>query len=166
MKDPIPGHQSTESTMSRDLHFTMLAELKIINYFIIPSKKWGRSIYIIDRVNIDQCEIQKNWCTATVATTIEQYGGHTWTPAITRGETMCTGESASPAWLAAPAMNVRDTTKVYIWRLDTGCGPMLYRKCHSHNTQGKRHENTWVEPLAGNCTTISITIICAYAPYC
>ena len=38
-------------------------------------------------------------------------------------------ESASPAWLAAPAMNARDTTKVYIWRLDTGCGPTLYRKC-------------------------------------
>ena len=31
-------------------------------------------------------------------------------------------ESASPAWLAAPAMNARDTTKVYIWRLETGCG--------------------------------------------
>ena len=29
-------------------------------------------------------------------------------------------ESASPAWLAAPAMNARNTTKVYIWRLDTG----------------------------------------------
>ena len=28
-------------------------------------------------------------------------------------------ESASPAWLAAPAVNARDTTKVYIWRLDT-----------------------------------------------
>ena len=64
-------------------------------------------------------------------------------------------ESASPAWLAAPAMNARDTTKVYIWRLDTGCGPTLYRKCHSHNTPGKRHNNTWVEPLAGNCTTSS-----------
>ena len=34
-------------------------------------------------------------------------------------------EPASPAWLAAPAMNARDTTKVYIWRLDTGCGPTL-----------------------------------------
>ena len=31
-------------------------------------------------------------------------------------------ESAYPAWLAAPAMNDRDTTKVYIWRLETGCG--------------------------------------------
>ena len=31
-------------------------------------------------------------------------------------------ESASPVWLAAPAMNARDTTKVNIWRLDTGCG--------------------------------------------
>ena len=64
-------------------------------------------------------------------------------------------ESASPVWLAAPAMNARDTKKVYIWRLDTGCGPIQYRKCHSHNTPGKRHNNTWVEPLAGNCTTIS-----------
>ena len=51
-------------------------------------------------------------------------------------------ESASPAWLAAPAVNARDTTKVYVWRLDTGCGPTLYRKCHSHNTPGKRHNNT------------------------
>ena len=25
-------------------------------------------------------------------------------------------ESASPAWLAAPAMNAHDTTKVYIWK--------------------------------------------------
>ena len=57
--------------------------------------------------------------------------------------------SASPTWLAAPAMNARDTTKVYILRLDTGCGPTLYRKCHSHTTPGIRHNNTWVEPLAG-----------------
>ena len=67
-------------------------------------------------------------------------------------------ESASPAWLTAPAMNAmnaRDTTKVYIWRLDTGCGPTLYRKCYSHNTPGKRHNITWVEPLAENCTTSS-----------
>ena len=28
-------------------------------------------------------------------------------------------ESASPAWQAAPAMNTRDTTKVYIWRRKT-----------------------------------------------
>ena len=46
-------------------------------------------------------------------------------------------ESASPAWLAAPAMNARDTTKLLIWRLGTECGPTLYRKCHSHNTPGK-----------------------------
>ena len=61
-------------------------------------------------------------------------------------------ESASTAWLAAPATNARDTTKVYIRRLETGCGPTLYRKCHSHNPPGKRHNNTWVEPLAGNFT--------------
>ena len=59
-------------------------------------------------------------------------------------------ESASPAWPAAPAMNARDTTKVYIWMLDTGCGPTLYRNCHSHNTPGKKHNNSSgkVLPLA------------------
>ena len=46
-------------------------------------------------------------------------------------------ESAFPAWLAAPTMNARDTTKVYIWRLDTGYGPTQYKKSHSHNTPGK-----------------------------
>ena len=47
-------------------------------------------------------------------------------PLQSRGETRCREESASPAWLAAPAMNARDTTKVYIWRLDTGCGTDHY----------------------------------------
>ena len=37
-------------------------------------------------------------------------------------------ESASPAWVAAPAINARDTMKVYIWWLDTGCGPTLYKR--------------------------------------
>ena len=64
-------------------------------------------------------------------------------------------ESASSAWLAAPAMNTRDTKKVHIWRPDTGCGPTPHRKCHSHNTPGKKHNNTWVEPIAGYCTTSS-----------
>ena len=70
------------------------------------------------------------------STTVDIHG-----PLQTRSETRCREESASPAWLAAPAMNACDTTKVYIWRLDTGCGPTLYRKCHSHNTPGKRHNN-------------------------
>ena len=61
-------------------------------------------------------------------------------------------KSSSPAWLA---VNARDTTKVYIWSLDTECGPTLYMRCHSHNTPRKRHTNTWVEPFAGNCTTSS-----------
>ena len=64
-------------------------------------------------------------------------------------------ESASPAWLAALDMNACGTTKVYIWRIDTACGPTLSRKCPNHNTPGKSHNNTWVEPLAGNCTTSS-----------
>ena len=60
-------------------------------------------------------------------------------------------ESASSAWLTAPAMNARDTTKVYIWRLKTECGPTLYRKCHSHNTQEKGilHVTLESNPLQG-----------------
>ena len=30
-------------------------------------------------------------------------------------------ESASPGWLAAPAMNARDTSKVYTWRCIRPC---------------------------------------------
>ena len=49
-------------------------------------------------------------------------------------------ESVSPAWLATSAMNARDTTEVYTWRLDNGYGPTLYRTCHSYNTPGKKAE--------------------------
>ena len=38
-----------------------------------------------------------------------------WKPELRPG---ALEESASPAWLATPAMNARDTTKVNIWRLD------------------------------------------------
>ena len=58
-------------------------------------------------------------------------------------------KSVSPARPVAPAINAHDTTNVYKWRFDTKCGPTL------HNTPGKRHNNTWVEPLAGNSTTSS-----------
>ena len=109
---------------------------------------------LIDVLTLLYCtwKIQKNWYTVTVAPTKEHHGGHSRTPANQRWDQV-RKESASPAWLATPAMNARDTTKVYIWRLDTGCGPTLYtcRKCHSHNTPGKKHNNNWVEPLAGNC---------------
>ena len=61
-------------------------------------------------------------------------------------------ESASPAWLAAPAMNARKNNKslyIYIWRLDTGRGPTLYMKCHSHNTPGKRYKTLESNPSRG-----------------
>ena len=60
-------------------------------------------------------------------------------------------ESASPAWPAAPAMNARDTTKVYILRLETGLGPTLYR-----SVTATTHQEKGIITLAGNCTTISI----------
>ena len=67
-------------------------------------------------------------------------------------------ESASPAWLAAPAMNARDTTLVYIWRLDNGCGPTLYKKCHSHNTPGKyKYKLALSLPTLPICDVISAT---------
>ena len=102
-----------------------------------------------------ECKIQKNWCTVTVAPTIEHHGGHSRTPANQRWDQVPGRSQRLLLGLAAPAMNARDTTKMYIWNLDTECGPTLYRKCHSHSTPGKRHNNTWVEPLAGNCTTSS-----------
>ena len=55
-------------------------------------------------------------------------------------------ESASPAWLAAPAVNARDT-KVYKWSLDTGCGLTLYRKCHSHNIDFLANQKAWLPYL-------------------
>ena len=72
-----------------------------------------------------------------MALTTEHHDRHSRTPANQKVRPGAREESASPAWLAAPAMNACDSTKVYIWRLDTGCGPTLYRKCHSHNTPGK-----------------------------
>ena len=59
-----------------------------------------------------KCKIQKNRCTVTVAPTREHHGGHSRTPANQRWDQVPGEESASPAWLAAPAMNARDTTKV------------------------------------------------------
>ena len=45
------------------------------------------------------CKIQKEWCTVTVAPTIEHNGGHSRKPEVRPG---AREESASPAWLAAP----------------------------------------------------------------
>ena len=76
-------------------------------------------------------------------------------PLQTRAETRCP-EGVSVSCLASRTRHECPRhNKGLIWMLDTGCGPTLYRKCQSHNTPGKRHNNTWVEPLAGNSTTSS-----------
>ena len=65
-------------------------------------------------------------------------------------------------------MNARDTTKgIYIvWRLDTGCGPTLYKKCHSHNTPGKRHNITLESnPSRGTVLPESTCISDRYVTY-
>ena len=74
--------------------------------------------------------------------------------------------SASPAWLAAPAMNARDTTKVYMWRLDTGWGPTLYRKCHSHNTPGKRQKELGKPSAIANLWNRNIPRLGLLFPWC
>ena len=85
---------------------------------------------------------------------MEHHGGHSRTPANQRwdqmrgrGQRFLLGQPL-PQWMPA-------TQQRYIWRFDTGCGPTLYRECHSHNTPRKMNNNTWVELLAGNCTTSS-----------
>ena len=74
-------------------------------------------------------------------------------PLQTRGETRCLGGVRVSCLASRTRHECPRHNKGYIWKLDTGFGPTLYKKCHSHNTPGKRHNNTWVEPLAGNCTT-------------
>ena len=76
-------------------------------------------------------------------------------PLQTRGETRCPG-GVSVSCLASrtrhdcPQRNESVYMEAWHWMLtDT------LRKCHSHNTHWKRHNNTWVESLAGNCTTSS-----------
>ena len=60
--------------------------------------------------------------------------------------------SASPAWLAASAINARSTTKGIYGGLTLHVDR---RSIGSIVTTTKRHNNIWVEPLAGNCTTNS-----------
>ena len=49
-------------------------------------------------------------------------------------------ESASPAWLAAPAMNARDTTKVYVWRLVIGKPNVILVTLMNHYNVAIFHE--------------------------
>ena len=76
-------------------------------------------------------------------------------PLQTRGETRCPG-GVSVSCLASrtrhecPRHNKSVYVKAWHWMWTT-----LYRKCHSHNTPGKRHNDTRVTPLAGNCTASS-----------
>ena len=101
-----------------------------------------------------KCKIQKNWCTVTVAPTIKHQGGNSRSPGNKSWYQV-------PEWVSVSCLashihhECARHNNGYIWRLDTRSGPTLYRKCHSHNTPGKRHNNTWVEPLAENCTNSS-----------
>ena len=70
-----------------------------------------------------ECKIQKNWCTVTVAPTIEHHDGHS-RPLQSRGETRCPGGVSVSCLASPPAMNASDTTKVLIWKWN------LYRHCH------------------------------------
>ena len=82
------------------------------------------------------------------STTVDIHG-----PLQTRGKTRCPGGVSVSCLASRTRHECPGHNKGYIWRLDTGWGKTLNRKCHNHNTPGKRHNNTSVEPLAGNCTT-------------
>ena len=87
-----------------------------------------------------QSKIQKNWCTVTVAPTIEHHGGHSRIPANQSWDQV-PGRSRRVR-LSCLASRTRHEyprhNKGYIWRFDTGSGPTLYRKCQSHKTSGKQ----------------------------
>ena len=58
-------------------------------------------------------------------------------------------ESASPAWLAAPAMTARDTKCIY-GGLTMDVDGHYIGSVTATTHKEKRHNNTRVEPLAGN----------------
>ena len=93
-----------------------------------------------------ECKMQKNWCTVTVTPTIEHQGRHSWTPAKPEVRPGAREESASPGWLATPAMNARDTTKVYIYGgLTLDLDRHYIGSVTPARHQTKRHNNTSVE---------------------
>ena len=65
------------------------------------------------------------------STTVDIHG-----PLQTRGETRCPGGVSVSCLASRTGHEYPRHNKGYIWRLDTGCGPTLYRKCHIHNTPG------------------------------
>ena len=64
-------------------------------------------------------------------------------------------KSASPAWLATPAMNARNTIKGIYGVLTLDVDRHYIGSVTATTHQEKRHNNTRVEPFAGNCTTSS-----------
>ena len=59
----------------------------IVSGYAYRSCPWHMCMYSRSKF---RCKIQKNWCTVTVAPTIEHHGGHLRT-LRTRGETRCPG---------------------------------------------------------------------------
>ena len=96
-----------------------------------------------------------------MAPTKEYHGGHSRT-LQTRGETRRQGGVSVSCLASRTSHECPRHNKGYIWRLDTWCGPILYRKCHSHNTPRKRHNNTWVEPIAGYQKRIRLPLVDDY----
>ena len=85
------------------------------------------SLHLSKHHNISdiKCKIQKNWCTVTVAPTIEYHGGHSRTPANQMWGQVSGGVSVS--WLASRTRHgcPRHNESVYIyiyiniWRLES-----------------------------------------------
>ena len=54
-----------------------------LQFMLLPIFRCSASPYVVrsHQKRIVECKIQKNWCTVTVAPTIEYHGGHSRTPA-------------------------------------------------------------------------------------
>ena len=72
-----------------------------------------------------------------MAPTIEHHGGHLRTPANKRRDQVPGGVSVPCLASRTRHECPRHKESVYIESY-SGCGPTLYRKCHSHNTPGKK----------------------------
>ena len=78
-----------------------------------------------------KCKIQKNSCTVTMSLTIEQATVDIHGPLHSRCETGVLDESASPAWLASPAMNFLRNKKLTNTISNTKLNVMVERLCSS-----------------------------------
>ena len=140
------------NAMLRYVNSMLLDVNAIFLIFLRASKSISPQLYYIWNVKY---MYKKNWCTVTVAPAIEHHGGHSRTPANPRWDQV-PGRSqrlllGCQTCHECPRYNERVYMEAWHWMwTDTYIGSVT-----ATTHQEKGHNNTWVEPLAGNCTTSS-----------